>query len=108
MRENHVFEEHKNIILADFRLTGEPGERWEKGKDAYSLEERLLRWLLKHPLQREGDLAFALNLHRATISRHLAALQKQGWVASISSSLDPKRWYYLTPTGRQHLAKMVG
>lgn len=74
--------------------------------------ERLLLYLLKHPLQRRADLALALNVPSSTTARHLSQLEEQALIEQIKPALgglpQPAAWYYLTTKGLQAVALLVG
>ncbi|HEU5200335.1 MAG TPA: MarR family winged helix-turn-helix transcriptional regulator, partial [Ktedonobacterales bacterium] len=61
----------------------------------------LITWLLRHPLQRDSDLALAFQAHPTTIYRHLTRLVEEGLVEYLSPSgeTNRQRLYYLTQTG---------
>jgi hypothetical protein len=69
---------------------------------------RLLQWLLQYPLQRADDLALGVArwMSRASVYRHLDALQQRALVESVlaTSSGDGKRLYYLSNLGLYVLA----
>jgi DNA-binding MarR family transcriptional regulator len=76
-----------------------------------TVRERLLFWLLKHPLQRMEDLALALRLHASSISRHLVSLEQQGLVEGVKPSIGHTRtwtFYVLTSAGLRVVADLVG
>jgi DNA-binding MarR family transcriptional regulator len=85
-------------------------ERQGAETEALSYADAIMHWLLKHPLQRQQDLALALNLHQSTISRQLERLDQQGVLATVSASYEahPSRWYALSPLGIRRLARNVG
>lgn len=61
----------------------------------------VLSWLLRHPLQRDSDLALAFQVHPTTIYRHLTRLVEKGLVEYFSPSgeTNRQRLYYLTQAG---------
>jgi DNA-binding MarR family transcriptional regulator len=67
-------------------------------------------WLLRHPLQRDTDLALALQIHPTTIYRHLLRLEQTGGVEWITPSgkTARQRWYYLTHGGVLAVAAKLG
>lgn len=73
-------------------------------------DEQLLLWLLRHPLQRDSDLALALQVHPTTIYRHLVHLEQAGLVEPVTPSgkTTRQRWYYLTNNGVQAVATLQG
>ncbi|GHO49190.1 replication-relaxation family protein [Ktedonospora formicarum] len=73
-----------------------------------SMNERILLWLLKQPLQRIGDLAFTLKRHASSISRHLDVLERQGLVEPIRVCLTEATLYYLTTAGIGIVADILG
>jgi hypothetical protein len=89
-----------------------PGKRSENIQERVaSLERsdrRLLQWLLQYPLQRADDLTLGVArwMSRASVYRHLDALQQRGLVESVlaTSSGDGKRLYYQSNLGLYVLA----
>ncbi len=61
----------------------------------------LLPWLLRHPLQRDSDLALAFQVHPTTVYRHLTYLVEKGLVeyCSPSGETNRQRLYHLTQDG---------
>ncbi len=71
----------------------------------------VITWLLRHPLQRDDDLALAFEVHPTTMYRHLTRLVEEGLVEYLSPSgaTNRQRLYYLTQAGllvaaKQHAA----
>jgi DNA-binding MarR family transcriptional regulator len=69
-------------------------------------DEHVLFWLLHHPLQRDSDLALALQIHPTTIYRHLVRLEQAGLVEYLTprGKTARQRWYYLTNAGLRSVA----
>jgi DNA-binding MarR family transcriptional regulator/DNA-binding CsgD family transcriptional regulator len=84
----------------------------EDVEEGASLSDRVLFYLLKHPLQRSTDLTWAMSAHvsAATVQRHLTTLEAQGYVEHVRASFSESRpyFYYLTTQGIEHLAQLVG
>jgi DNA-binding MarR family transcriptional regulator len=84
----------------------------EDVEEGAPLSDRLLFYLLKHPLQRGADLAWVMSAHAsaATVQRHLIMLEAQGFVEHVRASVYESRaqFYYLTTQGIEHLARLVG
>jgi DNA-binding MarR family transcriptional regulator/DNA-binding CsgD family transcriptional regulator len=84
----------------------------EDVEEGAPLSDRLLFYLLKHPLQRSTDLAWAMSAYAstATVQRHLTMLEAQGFVEHVRASLYEARphFYYLTTQGIEHLARLIG
>jgi DNA-binding IclR family transcriptional regulator len=79
-------------ILADH--AGQPSSSAVRG--------RLVRWLLRYPLQRVEDMVLALAVSPNTIYRHLTRLVDEGLVEYVTPSLGVKltcRFYYLSNAG---------
>lgn len=73
-----------------------------------SVSDKLVRWLLRYPLQRVEDLAPALAASEKTIYRHLTRLIEAALVEYITPSLSVKttcRLYYLSQKGIQVAAE---
>lgn len=67
-----------------------------------SVHNKIMRWLLRYPLQRVEDLMLALAASNKTVYRHLAQLIEEGLVEYITPSLSVKttcRLYYLSQEG---------
>jgi DNA-binding MarR family transcriptional regulator len=63
---------------------------------------KLVRWLLRYPLQRVEDIVLALEVSTNTIYRHLTKLVGEGLVEYVTPSLSVKttcRLYYLSNAG---------
>jgi DNA-binding MarR family transcriptional regulator/DNA-binding CsgD family transcriptional regulator len=84
----------------------------EDVEEGAPLSDRLLFYLLKHPLQRSADLAWAMSAYAsaATVQRHLTLLEAQSFVEHVRASFSESRphFYYLTTHGIEHLARLVG
>jgi predicted transcriptional regulator len=73
-----------------------------------SVSDKLVRWLLRYPLQRVEDLSPALAASEKTIYRHLTRLIEATLVEYITPSLGVKttcRLYYLSQKGIQVAAE---
>src|SRR5579884_247013 len=80
-------------------------------EERVSREERVLIYLLKHPLQRRQDLALALSCHPSSISRYLARLEERNLVERLIPAFGRTRTsvcYYLTTRGIEQVASWVG
>jgi DNA-binding MarR family transcriptional regulator len=80
-------------------------------EERISQDERVLFYLLKHPLQRMDDLALALSCHRSSISRHLTHLEESHLVERLQPSFGRTRTsvcWYLTTKGIEQVAAQVG
>jgi DNA-binding MarR family transcriptional regulator len=73
----------------------------EKKQPMGDITPSLLSWLLRHPLQRDNDLALAFQVHPTTVYRHLMCLVEKGLVeyCSPSGETNRQRLYYLTQAG---------
>src|SRR5579875_4035208 len=67
---------------------------------------RLLGWLLAYPASSAQDLAWAFNLHPATIYRHLGRWQAEGWLERITGYGGEAR-FLLTPGGTARLTQVL-
>ncbi|GCE12514.1 replication-relaxation family protein [Tengunoibacter tsumagoiensis] len=68
----------------------------------------ILLWLLQHPYQRGEDLALALGVHTTSLYRQMKMLKSQGYLESITPSLEQKKaahLFYLTSRGIQAAAE---
>jgi DNA-binding MarR family transcriptional regulator len=67
----------------------------------------VITWLLRHPLQRDSDLALAFRVHPTTMYRHLTRLVEEELVEYLSPSgtTNRQRLYYLTQAGLLVAAK---
>lgn len=73
-----------------------------------SVSDKIVRWLLRYPLQRVEDLSPALAASEKTIYRHLTRLIEATLVEYITPSLSVKttcRLYYLSQKGIQVAAE---
>src|SRR5712692_142331 len=72
---------------------------------------RLLHWLLRYPLQRADDLVVGVArwASRATIYRHMQALEARGLVESVLPKMPGtgKRLFHLSNLGLHLLARHV-
>jgi predicted transcriptional regulator len=75
------------------------------------IDWRLLHWLLRYPLQRADDLVVGVArwASRATVYRHVHALEVRGLVESVVPKTPGtgKRLYYLSNLGMHLLARHV-
>lgn len=69
----------------------------------------VLSWLVR-PLQRDEDIAVALQVHSVTVFRHLQRLEQEGLVESITPGTiaNSGRLYYLTQAGLLAVARQRG
>src|SRR6266852_5549255 len=81
----------------------------EVGTSLVEIDWRLLHWLLHYPLQRADDLAVGVArwASRATVYRHVQALEARGLVESVLPKTPGtgKRLYYLSNPGLHMLAR---
>ena len=77
-----------------------------------SLADRFLFWLLKHPLQRATDFTVVFHVHFSTVCRQLVTLRRQKLIDTVNVSTAapsrPEAVYYLTTTGVQRVADLLG
>src|SRR5450759_551307 len=75
----------------------------EIGESLADVDWRLLHWLLRYPLQRADDLVVGVArwASRATVYRHVQALEANGLVESVLPKTPGtgKRLYYLSNPG---------
>src|SRR5260370_26471322 len=67
-----------------------------------SVDDRILWWLLRYPLQRVEDIALALQVSANTVYRHLTRTVGEGIVEYVTPSLGDRttcRLYYLSNSG---------
>jgi predicted transcriptional regulator len=83
----------------------------EIGKSLSDIDGRLLHWLLRYPLQRADDMVVGVArwASRATVYRHVQALEANGLVESVLPKAPGtgKRLYYLSNLGLHLPAKHV-
>jgi predicted transcriptional regulator len=81
----------------------------EIGESLSDIDWRLLHWLLRYPLQRADDLVVGIArwASRATVYRHVQALEARGLVESALPKTPGagKRLYYLSNPGLHLLAR---
>jgi predicted transcriptional regulator len=81
----------------------------EIGASLGDIDWRLLHWLLHYPLQRVDDLVVGVArwASRATVYRHMQALEERGLVESVLPKTPGtgKRLYHLSNTGLHLLAR---
>ena len=81
----------------------------EIGESLADVDWRLLHWLLRYPLQRADDLIVGVArwASRATVYRHVQALEANGLVESVLPKTPGtgKRIYYLSNPGLHLLAR---
>src|SRR3989442_828384 len=81
----------------------------EIGESLTDVDWRLLHWLLRYPLQRADDLIVGVArwASRATVYRHLQALEARGLVESVLPKTPGtgKRLYHLSNIGLYLLAR---
>ena len=81
----------------------------EVGTSLVEIDWRLLHWLLHYPLQRVDDLVVGVArwASRATVYRHVQALDARGLVESVLPRTPGagKRLYHLSNLGLHVLAK---
>ena len=81
----------------------------ELGESLADVDWRLLHWLLRYPLQRADDLVVGVArwASRATVYRHVHALEANGLVESVLPKTPGtgKRLYYLSNPGLHLLAR---
>ncbi len=79
------------------------------GASLAEIDWRLMHWLLRYPLQRADDLAVGVArwASRATVYRHVQALEARGLVESVLPKTPGtgKRLYYLSNPGLHMLAR---
>src|SRR5579863_2485875 len=77
-----------------------------------TLDWRLLSWLLRYPFQRADDLVVGMArwISRATVYRHLHALEQHALIASVlpKTPAEGKRLYHLSNLGLHLLAAQLG
>ena len=56
-----------------------------------SVDDRILWWLLRYPLQRVEDIALALQVSANTVYRHLTRTVGEGIVEYVTPSLGEDR-----------------
>src|SRR5258706_10234119 len=92
------------------RLTVE--ELVEQEASMTDIDWRLLHWLLRYPLQRVDDLVVGVVwwASRATVYRHLQALEAQGLVEGVRPKTPGtgKQLYYLSNAGLHVVARHLG
>src|SRR6266851_2677552 len=85
------------------------GALMEIGASLADLDWRLLHWLLRYPLQRTDDLVVGVArwASRATVYRHVQALEVRGLVESVLPKTPGagKRLYHLSNPGLHVLAR---
>src|SRR5260370_6488553 len=67
-----------------------------------SVDDRILWWLPRYPLQRVEDIALALQVSANTVYRHLTRTVGEGIVEYVTPSLGDRttcRLYYLSNSG---------
>ena len=67
-----------------------------------TVDQRLLLWLARYPLQRAEDLVLGLArwCTRPTVYRHLAGLEAAGWITALRpASSGGARLFLLSPAG---------
>ena len=81
----------------------------EIGESLSDIDWRLLHWLLRYPLQRADDLVVGVArwASRATVYRHVQALEARGLVESVLPKTPGtgKRLYHLSNLGLHLLAR---
>ena len=81
----------------------------ELGASLVDIDWRLLHWLLRYPLQRADDLMVGVArwASRATVYRHVQALEANGLVESVLPKTPGtgKRLYHLSNFGLHLLAR---
>ena len=81
----------------------------EIGASLADIDWRLLHWLLRYPLQRADDLVVGVArwASRATVYRHMQALEARGLVESVLPKTPGtgKRLYHLSNPGLHLLAR---
>src|SRR5260221_3988933 len=79
------------------------------GASLAEIDWRLMHWLLRYPLQRADDLAVGVArwASRATVYRHVQALEARGLVESVLPKTPGtgQRLYYLSNPGLHMLAR---
>src|SRR6266567_7525615 len=81
----------------------------EIGESLADIDWRLLHWLLRYPLQRADDLVLGVArwASRATVYRHVQALEARGLLESVLPKTPGagKRLYHLSNPGLHLLAR---
>jgi predicted transcriptional regulator len=83
----------------------------EIGESLAEIDWRLLHWLLRYPLQRADDMVVGVArwASRATVYRHVQALETRGLVESVLPKTPGtgKRLYHLSNLGLHLLARYL-
>jgi predicted transcriptional regulator len=121
MSENHLKLKAKNmtaLMHESMRVQPRSGRKLtahalsDIGISLADIDWRLLHWLLRYPLQRADDLVVGVArwASRATVYRHVQALEASGLVESVLPKTPGtgKRLYHLSNPGLHLLARHLG